>query len=413
MAGRLKRCRVAITGIGAVSCLGLDLDTTWQGILAGKSGIDYIKGFAVEGYPADIAGEVRCFDPTQWIPAREARVFDRYIHFGLAATDMAVKQSGIAETMPDPNRVGCLVGTGAGGLDTVGKQLVILSAKGSRYVSPFSVPASICNSASSLAAAKYGFKGPNWAIVAACASGAACLADAMLMIQCGMADAVVAGASEALTVWTIGGFGAAKALSIRYTEPHLASRPFDAERNGFVASEGACVMVLESMEHAAARGATILGELAGMGVTCDAYHPTFPDPSGETAARAMRMAIEDADLNPEDIDYVNAHATSTPIGDRIECLALSQVFNGRRLPVSSTKSAVGHLLGAAGSLEAAFSLLAIRDGVLPPTINYTSPDPECDVDCVPNEARPAKVKAALTNSFGFGGHNVCLVLKSV
>ena len=413
MSGRLKSCRVAVTGMGAVTCMGLDLETTWEGLLAGKTGIDFIKGFPVEGYPSNIAGEVKCFDPTLWIPAREARVFDRYIHLGMAAAEMAVRQSGIAEGMDDPGRVGCLIGTGAGGLETLGRQLVILTAKGSRAVSPFSVPASISNSASSLAAAKFGFKGPNWAIVAACASGAACLADAMMMIQCGMADAMVAGASEALTVWTIGGFGAAKALSVRFDTPQTASRPFDLERNGFVASEGACVLVLENMDFAKARGANILAELAGMGVTCDAYHPTLPDPSGETAAKAMRYAIEDAGLNPEDIDYVNAHATSTTIGDRIECLAIDQVFGGRKLPISSTKSAIGHMLGAAGSMEAAITLKVIQQGVLPPTINYTTPDPTCNVDCVPNVARESKVKAALTNSFGFGGHNVCLVLRAV
>jgi 3-oxoacyl-[acyl-carrier-protein] synthase II len=413
MAKRLKRCRVVITGVGAVSCMGLDLQSTWNGLVEGRSGIDYISGFAVEGYPANIAGEVRCFDPSAWMPAREARVFDRYIHLGLAAAEMAVRQSGIAETLADPTEVGCLIGSGVGGLDTAGKQLLILGSKGSRYVSPFSVPSAIANTASSLAAAKYGFKGPNWAIVAACASGAAAIADAMLMIQCGMAEAIVAGAAEALTAYTIGGFGAAKALSVHFTDPKTASRPFDAERNGFVASEGACVLVLESLEYATARGANILAELAGMGVTCDAYHPTLPDPSGETAARGMRLALEDAELNPEEIDYVNAHATSTPIGDRIECLAISQVFGGRRVPISSTKSAMGHMLGAAGSIEAGVCMLAIREGVLPPTINYENPDPSCDIDCVPNEARPAKVRAALTNSFGFGGHNVCLILKSV
>ena len=407
--------RVVITGIGVVSPLGNNKDDFWKNILAGKSGIRRIQSMDTTKYDCKIAGEVVDFDPAPFFNNhKEARRADRYFQLAMAAAKMAAKDSGLNPDSLDPHRVGVMVSSGIGGLRTLETQYEILLNKGPGRVSPFLIPMMISNIASGMIAGEYGFMGPNMAIVTACATSNNNIGEAWRIIKFGDADCMICGGSEAsITPSGLAGFGNMKALSLRNDEPERASRPFDKDRDGFVMGEGAGVMVIEELEHAKKRGATIYCELTGYGATADAYHLTSPHPEGLGAAKCMEMALRHAKLNPNDIDYVNAHATSTPVGDVCELRAIKRTFGDHAkngLLVSSTKSMTGHLLGAAGGIELAATILAIRDQVAPPTINVENQDPECDLDVVPNVARPAKIDAALSNSFGFGGHNAAVLV---
>jgi 3-oxoacyl-[acyl-carrier-protein] synthase II len=408
--------RAVITGIGIVSPLGCDLKRFWDRLKSGTSGIRPIRSFDVAQYASRIGGEVIEFEPDRFISRKDQNRLDLYSQYGLAAAKLALADSGISLDAENRERIGVIVGSGIGGLRTLQAQHSVLMQRGPSRCSPFMIPQMIANIAAGHIAIEFGAKGPNYGVVSACATAAHCIGDAQRIIQRGDADVIFAGGTEA-SVCELGlaGFAAMKALSTRNDEPGRASRPFDRNRDGFVIAEGAAVLVIEELERARRRGALIYCEVAGFGMTCDAFHITAPADDGEGAARCMTLAMRDAGLGPEDVDYINAHGTSTPLNDRIETLAIKKAFGdrARQVMVSSTKSMTGHMLGAAGGIETAACILALREGVVPPTVNYETPDPACDLDYVPNTAREAKVRACLNNSFGFGGHNACLALKAV
>jgi 3-oxoacyl-[acyl-carrier-protein] synthase II len=413
----LSKRRVVITGLGIVSPLGIGVAENWRGILAGKSGIARVTHFDVTGYPAMIAGEVKNFDPTQFgISEKEARRMDRFIQLGMAAGIEAIKDSGLEVTEANAERIGVHIGSGIGGVGTIEDTTQTVLEKGPRRVSPFYVPMSIINMISGDLSVMFGLKGPNLAMVTACATATHGIGDAGRLIEYGDADVMIAGGGEAaITPTGLAGFGNAKALSTRNDSPETASRPWDKDRDGFVLGEGAGVVVLEEYEHAKQRGAKIYCELVGFGMSGDAYHMTSPPENGEGAARCMRNALRNAGLNPDQVQYVNAHGTSTPLGDRAETFAAKAAFgaHARKLAMSSTKSMTGHLLGAAGGIEAIYTVLAVRDQIAPPTINLITPDPDCDLDYVPGAARAMKINVAISNSFGFGGTNGTLVFRKL
>lgn len=413
MSGR----RVVVTGMGAVSPLGSDLDRLWDGLIHGASGIGPITNFDPADHRTKIAGQAAGFDPDRFLDKKAVRKSDRFVQFGIGAAAMAVESSGLDFDQEDRDRAGVLVGTGIGGIQEVESSAEILFNKGPGRMMPYCIPEMITNILAGYVAIHHGLRGPNFCITSACTTSAHCIGEAMRMIQYGDADIMVAGGSEASIVpISVGGFNALRALSTNNDDPEGASRPFDRDRDGFVMGEGSGVLVLEEAEHAAARGADIWCELAGYGRTCDAYHVTAPDQEGRGGARGMSLAMDDAGLNPDQIDYINAHGTSTPMNDPCETRAIKTSMgeeNARRVPISSTKSMTGHLLGAAGALEAIICALTMRHGMIPPTINYTTPDPDCDLDYVPNEAREAVVRTCLSNSLGFGGHNATLCMKAV
>jgi 3-oxoacyl-[acyl-carrier-protein] synthase II len=400
--------------VGLVIPTGIGVKEAWKNVCEGRSGIGPLTRFDSNGFETKIAGEVKGFDPGAYIEKKEIKKMDLFIQYALAAAKEAVEDARLKITPEKSERTGVIVGTGLGGLPTLEKYHQILMERGPGRISPFFIPMLIANLASGHIAIQFGAKGPNSCVVTACATGAHCIGDAFRAIVYGDADAIIAGGTEAnLTPLSVGGFNAMKALSTRNEEPQKASRPFEKSRDGFVVAEGAGILVIEELECALRRGADIYGELLGYGYTGDAYHITAPSPDGEGAARCMRMAIKDAGLRPEEIDYINAHGTSTPLNDLTETLAIKTVFgeHAKKIPVSATKSMTGHLLGAAGSTEAIFTLLAIKEGILPPTINYEVPDPECDLDYVPNTARREHVTVAMSNAFGFGGTNAALIFK--
>ena len=407
--------RVVVTGIGLVTPVGSDRKTTWDSLLEGKSGIDYISLFDAEGFESRIAAEVNDFDAAPILGRKETRRLDRFAQFACVAALEALEDAGLDMANEDPDRVGVLIGSGVGGIMTITEQHKILLNKGPKRVSPFLVPMMLGDMASGQVSMMIGAKGPNFSTVSACATGTDSIGEALEMIRRGRADVVIAGGTEA-AVCEIGvaGFNSCMALSTRNDDPQAASRPFDSGRDGFVLGEGAGLVVLESLEHAEKRGANVLAELAGYGASSDAHHVTQPHPEGEGAARAMKWAIEDAKLRPENVDYINAHGTSTPLNDKFETIAMKRMYGDHayNLKISSTKSMTGHLLGAAGGIEAAFSVLAIKEGIIPPTINLDDVDPDCDLDYVPNKAVKQKVDVAMSNSLGFGGHNASLVFKS-
>ena len=406
--------RVVITGMGVLTPLGSELEVFWQNILAGKSGIGPVTRFDTTEYDCKIGGEIKDFKPEEFMPIKETRRTDRFTQYAIAAAKKAIADAGIEVAKSDPNRIGVLIGSGIGGMETIEEQVGNLLKKGPSRVSPFMIPMLIVNMASGYVSMLVGAKGPNLAVVSACATATHALGEAARAIVHNDADIMIAGGTEAaITQMGYAGFCAMKALSTRNDEPERASRPFDAQRDGFVMGEGAGVCILESLEHARKRHAKIYAEVAGYGITGDAYHMSAPAPEGEGAARSMAMALKHAGLNPEEIDYINAHGTSTPVGDKCETQAIKTVFGpyAKQLAVSSTKSMTGHLLGAAGAVETAVCALAIRDGMIPPTINYENPDPECDLDYVPNKARQTNVRACMNNSLGFGGHNATLIVK--
>jgi len=409
----LKR-RVVVTGMGIVSPLGIGLENNWAAICQGRSGIGPITKFDTSEYPCKIAGEVKNFDPDAYIDKKDQKKMDIFIQFALAAGTMAIKQSGLVIDESTADRVGVLVGSGLGGLSTIEKYHTMLLKNGPKKVSPFFVPMLIVNLAPGQISIYFGCRGPNSSVVTACATGNHSIGEAFRIIQRGDADAMIAGGVEStITPLAVAGFCALKALSTRNDEPQKASRPFEKNRDGFVMSEGAGILVLEDLEKAQQRNASIFAEIVGFGCNADAYHITAPSPNGEGAAKCMQLTLDDAGLKPEDIDYINAHGTSTPMNDLSETMAMKTVFRDhiKNLPVSSTKSMTGHLLGASGGVEAIFSLLAIRDSIIPPTINYEEPDPECDLDYVPNVARKKEVRIVMSNSFGFGGTNATLIFK--
>jgi len=411
----MSKRRVVITGMGMVSPVGNDVQTSWEAIRAGRSGIGMIDRFDTSGYSTRIGGAVRNLDLDRYLSARETRKLDAFIHYALVAAQQAVDDSGLGDYEAlERDRVGVAIGSGIGGLEFIEKSVLQMDSAGPRRVSPFFVPASVINMAAGNVAIRFGFRGPNIAIVTACTTGTHNIGYAARTIAYGDADVMLAGGAEMATTRTgVAAFSAARALSTRNDEPEKASRPWDRDRDGFVLSDGAGVLVLEALEHAQARGATIYGEVVGFGMSDDAHHITAPPENGEGAAASMRNALRDAGLEPDAIDYINAHGTSTQVGDIAEVRAVKQVFgkHAEKLAISSTKSMTGHLLGAAGAVEAIFSVLALRDGVLPPTINLENPDPECDLDFVANRSRPADLCYALSNSFGFGGTNGTLIFR--
>jgi len=408
------RRRVVVTGVGLVTPLGIGIDNVWRSILRGESGISRITRFDASNLETKIAGEVKNFKPEEYINPKDLKRMDLFIQYALAATQIAIEDSGIDIKKEIPERVGVVVGTGLGGLPTLEHYHKVLLDKGPSRISPFFIPMLIANEAPCHISMKYGCKGPNLCVVTACATGAHSIGEAFRIIQYGDADIMIAGGTEAnLTPLTIAGFNAMKALSTRNEFPERASRPFDRERDGFVVAEGAGVLILEELGHAKKRGAKIYAEVVGYGYNSDAYHITAPCPDGEGFIKCMEMAIKDAKINPEEVDYINAHGTSTELNDKVETLAVKKVFGdyAYKVPVSSTKSMIGHLLGAAGAVEAIFTILSIRDNICPPTINYENPDPECDLDYVPNVAREKKIQIAMSNSFGFGGTNSVLIFR--
>lgn len=407
--------RVVVTGLGLVTPVGNDVDSTWSALVAGRSGAAPITKFDPSRLQVRFACEVKGFDPTQYMDRKEARRYDLFAQLALAAAHQAVTQAGLDGRFPAPARTGVIVGSGIGGMQTYEDNCTIYLTKGPDRVSPFFVPMFIPDIAAGLVSIRYGLKGPNFCTVSACASSAHAIGEAVTLIRHGIADAMIAGGAEAaITGLTVAAFANMKALSTRNDSPETASRPFDRDRDGFVLGDGGAVVVLESLEHARARGARILGEVLGYGLSADAYHITQPAPGGEGAAQAMRACLADGGIEPARVGYINAHGTSTPQGDIAETEAVKAVFgeHARRLIFGSTKSMTGHLLGAAGALEFVVALLAVRCGVIPPTINQFTPDPECDLDCAPNRAVERKVDVALSNSFGFGGHNVTLAVGS-
>ncbi|MDN3015087.1 beta-ketoacyl-ACP synthase II [Paenibacillus sp. BSR1-1] len=409
----MEKRRVVVTGVGAVTPLGNDAETTWKGILEGKSGIGPLTRVNADEYPAKVAAEVKDFNPEAFMDKKEARKMDRFTQFAVASAIMAVKDANLTINEENSHRVGVWIGSGIGGMETFEQQFEIFQKRGYKRVSPFFVPMLIPDMATGQVSITLGARGFNSCTVTACATGTNSIGDAFKVIQRGDADVMVSGGAEApITRMSVAGFCANTALSTN-PDPNTASRPFDKNRDGFVIGEGAGIIVLEELEHALARGAKIYAEIIGYGATGDAYHITAPAPGGEGGARAMKMAITDGGLEPKDIDYINAHGTSTEYNDKFETLAVKEVFgeHAYKLAMSSTKSMTGHLLGAAGGVEAIFTLLAMRDRMLPPTMNYVTPDPECDLDYVVNAARPLEIKAAMSNSLGFGGHNATIVFK--
>lgn len=403
-----------VTGMGMISPLGLDVPSTWQGLVSGKSGVDYITQFDPEPLETKIAAEVKNFDPAQYMDRKDLRRMERFVHFAVAASLQAVEQARLNIDATNAEGIGVVIGVGLGGLNTLLSQYQVFIERGADRVSPFLIPMMIADMASGQVAILLGAKGPNFCTTSSCASSSDAIGDAFEIIKRGDAQAMITGGSEAvINPLTIAGFNAARALSIRNHEPQKASRPFDAERDGFIMGEGAATLILESLPFATKRGALILAEVVGYGAAGDAYHITQPADGGEGGARSMSIALKEAGLEPGEIDYINAHGTSTPLNDKNETMALKTVFGkgAYRIPISSTKSMVGHLLGAAGAIEAAISILTIQNGVIPPTINLTSPDPDCDLDYVPNTARQAVVNTVLSNVFGFGGHNSTLIIR--
>ena len=412
----MSKRRVVVTGLGCISPLGNSVETTWEGILGGKSGVNLIENFDTEKFTTKFAAQVKGFDPAQYMNPKDTKKMDGFIQYGYAAAVEAIRDSGIEANEQNASRIGVAVGSGIGGLDTIEKNFAAMLKGGPRRVSPFFVPAAIINMISGNLSIEYGFKGPNIAITTACTTGTHNIGYAARTLAYGDADAMIAGGAEmASGQLGMGGFGAARALSTRNDDPTRASRPWDKDRDGFVLGDGAGVIVLEEYEHAKARGAKIYAELTGFGMSGDAYHMTSPPADGSGAAAAMKNAMNDAGLNPIDVNYINAHGTSTPAGDVAESKAAKSVYgaDADKIVVSSTKSMIGHLLGAAGAVEAIFSILAIRDQVAPPTINLENPDPECDLDYVANTARQMTINHALSNSFGFGGTNGSLIFSKI
>jgi len=406
--------RVVVTGLGMVTPLGNDVATTWAGLLAGASGIGPVTRYDARRNDTHFAGEVKGFDPEEYVDRREARRMDRFAQFALASARQALAQSGLAIEEGNSDRVGAIVGTGIGGIETLSAQFGVLHERGPGRLSPFLSTMMLANMAAGQIGIQMGCRGPNYASISACASGAHAIGESFEIIRRGAADAMIAAGGEAPIVEIgLGNFNAMRALSTRNHDPRGASRPFDAERDGFVIAEGGGALVLETLDHARARGATILAEVVGYGATADAHHVSSPPDSGEGAARAMRIALGMGDIAPHEVGYLNAHATSTGIGDIAETNAIKSVFgdHARALAVSSTKSMTGHLLGAAGAIETVFCIQVLREGIAPPTINQTSPDPQCDLDYIPNAARPVRTDVVLNNSFGFGGQNASLILR--
>ncbi|HKP51077.1 MAG TPA: beta-ketoacyl-ACP synthase II [Chloroflexia bacterium] len=412
--GNGKR-RVVITGMGAVSPLGNSVESSWQGAIEGRSGIGPITRFDTTRYDVRIAGEVRDFKPEEYVPAKEIRRMDRFIHYAVAVSKQAACHANFQITPENATEIGVVIGSGIGGIETLTEAVLTIEQKGPDRVSPFTIPALLTDLAAGQVSIQMGIKGTNFAVVSACASSAHAIGEAMEIIRRGDAKAMIAGGSEA-SVCTVGNatFAAMRALTSQFNdEPHRASRPFDAKRSGFVLAEGAAAVMLEELEYAQARGANILAELTGYGSTSDASHVTAPAEGGEGAARAMEMALRSAGLTPKDIDYINAHGTSTQLNEKYETMAIKRAMGDQayNIPVSSTKSMTGHMLGAAGAMELIFCIKAIHEGIIPPTINQEFPDPDCDLDTVPNEARRADVRRAMSNSMGFGGHNVALIVE--
>jgi len=409
--------RVVVTGLGTINPVGSTVDGTWKDLLSGTSGIGHVQRIEVADLPSQIAGEVKDFEVTDYIPKRVSRRMDRYAQFLWVASQQALADAGIAYEEDDPEayRTGVLVGTGIGGVESFEHEIDTLFHVGPHRVSPYGIPKIIANIAGGQVSIDFNLYGPNSTVVTACAASANAIGDAGEIIKRGAADVMVAGGSDAaITRFAMAGFAQARALSTNNDDPQGASRPFDADRDGFVMGEGGAILILEEREHALARSANVYAELVGYGMSADAYHVTLPRPGGDGARRAMEAALDHAGLNPEDISVINAHGTSTPANDATETVAIKSVFGDHayEIPASSTKSMTGHLLGGAGAVEAIASVLTIRDGLIPPTINYTTPDPDCDLDYVPNEAREAEVRTVMTNSFGFGGHNVALIFSA-
>lgn len=411
----MQKNRVVVTGLGVITPVGNDVSTFWNALKSGKSGAGPITSFDASGFDSRIAAEVKGFDAVSYgISVKDARRLEKFVQYAVACAKQAITDAGLNLDKEDRHRIGVLVGSGIGGLYTIEEQHKIFLTKGPSRLSPFLIPMLIVNEAAGQVGINFGLKGPNSCVATACATGAHAIGDASRIIERGDADVMVCGGTESCIVATgVGGFCAMKALSTRNNEPEKASRPFDLQRDGFVMGEGCGLAILESLEHAKKRKAHIYAELCGYGMSCDAYHITAPNPNGEGAATAMTTALKDARLNPEDVDYINAHGTSTKLNDKIETLAIKIALGGyaKKIMVSSTKSMTGHLLGAAGGVEFVICTLAIKDGVVPPTINYEYPDPDCDLDYVPNTARERKVDVCLSNSLGFGGHNATLALK--
>ncbi len=407
--------RVVVTGMGMISPLGVTLSESWERLKAGESGLGPITRFDASNFPSRVVGEVKGFDPSTYIEKKELKRTDPFVQLAIAASQMAFDDSGLdLDSMPK-DEVGVLIGSGIGGLETIERNHTLLVQKGYRRISPFFIPMAVINMAASMVSIRFGLQGPHSSVVTACATGSNAIGDAFKIVQRGDAKVMIAGGTESvITPLAVGGFSVMRALSTSYNDdPKRASRPFDKNRDGFVMSEGCALLVLEELEHARARGANIYGEVVGYGMSGDACHITMPDPQGNGAFFCMRAALKDAGLSTDDVDYINAHGTSTPLNDKTETLAIKRLFGERayEIPVSSNKSMVGHLLGAAGAVEAAFTLMSLREGVIPPTINYETPDPECDLDYVPNEKREAPIRVAISNSFGFGGVNVTLAFR--
>lgn len=408
--------RVVVTGLGVVTSIGHDVDSFWAGLLAGRSGVKRVTLFDPKDYASQIGAEVRDWDPAQHMDPKEVRRNDRYTHFGFVAAKQAVVDSGLEMAREDGDRVGVIIGSGIGGMFTYESQLKVLAERGPRRVSPFTIPALIGNICGGLVAIEFGARGPNFGVVSACATGTHALGEAAHAIRRGDADVMIAGGSEAaITPFAYASFCAMKAMSTHNAAPEKASRPFDRNRDGFIMGEGAGVLVLESLEHARGRGARIYCELAGYAATCDAFHITQPDPDGKGLSMAMKRALAAAALAPEQIDYINAHGTSTPYNDKFETLAIKKLFgaHARTVPISSTKSMTGHLLGAAGGIESVICVKTIQSQTIAPTINLDEPDPDCDLDYVPNVARPAPVRTVLSNNLGFGGQNAAIVFRAL
>jgi 3-oxoacyl-[acyl-carrier-protein] synthase II len=406
--------RVVVTGMGALTPVGLTVQDFWSALLKGESGIGPVTYFDASDFTSQIAAELKDFDPSAHFSPKEVRRLDPFVLYALVATIEAIEDAGLNLETVDKSRTGVIVSSGIGGIATLEKQHSTLLNRGPGKVSPFFIPMMISDMAPGQISIQFGFKGPNYTTVSACASAGHAIGDAFRILQRGDADVMIAGGSEAtITPLALAGFCSMQALSTRNHEPHRASRPFDAERDGFVMGEGAGILVLESLDHAQTRGASIHAEIVGYAATADAHHITAPAPGGEGAARVMKLALEDAGLRPQEVDYINAHGTSTPLNDKFETVAIKTVFgeHAHQLSISSTKSMIGHLLGAAAGAEIIAALLSIREGVIHPTVNYENPDPECDLDYVPNESREQPVRVAISNSFGFGGHNVCLAVK--
>ena len=408
--------RVVVTGIGIVSPLGLGVETTWERLTSGVSGVDYISSFDPEPYETRFAAEVKDFNPADFLDRKEARRMDRFTQFAAVAAQEAVASSGLVITDENSHRVATMIGSGIGGLITISEEMQVLSEKGPARVSPFLIPMMLGEMASGRVSMITGAKGPNFNAISSCSTGADTIGEAFELIKRGDVDVAITGASEAaICPIGIAGFNACHALSRRNESPQRASRPFDAERDGFVMGEGSAILVIETLDHALSRGAKPIAEMVGYGSTADAYHITQPAPGGEGGARAMKIALKKAGMSPSDIDYINAHGTSTPMNDKFETMGIKSVFgdDAYRVAISSTKSMTGHLLGAGGALEAAISVLALSRGSIPPTINLENPDEDCDLDYVPNEMRKAEIRAVLSNSLGFGGHNASLCFKKV